>query len=136
MGTWFVLVCYVLAMYGISDIITQSIGPKYLFVKIRAWAESVGPNFGMLFRCMWCFPTNLGIVFSLFNWFFLPVYLTPFNMIFADYHGCWWFSLLVALLDGVFTGAICAYMFNIYDYIDKKTPIFEHDVDNDIINVD
>ena len=127
MSNWFILICYILALYGFSDIVTQSIGPGYIFLRLRQWAERIGPNIGMLFRCMWCFPTNAGIVFSLLNWFFLPIYISPFNMIFADYHGLWYMSLVAALLDGCFTGAICALIFNVYDYVDKSTPIFEDD---------
>ena len=125
MSNWFILICYILALYGFSDIVTQSVGPGYIFLRIRKWAERIGPNVGMLFRCMWCFPTNAGILFSLLNWFFLPIYISPFNMIFAEYHGIWYMSLVAALLDGCFTGAICALIFNVYDYVDKSTPIFE-----------
>ena len=127
MSNWFILVCYILALYGFSDIVTQSIGPGYIFLRIRQFAERIGPNFGMLFRCMWCFPTNAGILFSFLNWFFLPIYISPFNMIFADYHGLWYMSLVAALLDGCFTDAVCALIFNVYDYVDKSTPIFEDD---------
>ena len=125
MSNWFILICYILAIYGLSDIVTQSVGPKGVFVKLRAWAEHVGPNFGLLFRCMLCFPTNAGILFSLFNWFLLPIYISPFNMILAEYHNLWYMSILCALLDGCFTGAICAFIYNLYDFIDKSTPIFE-----------
>ena len=125
MSNWFILICYILALYGFSDIITQSVGPGYIFLRIRKWAERISPNVGMLFRCMWCFPTNAGILFSLLNWFFLPIYISPFNMIFAEHHGIWYMSLVAALLDGCFTGAICALIFNVYDYVDKSTPIFE-----------
>ena len=127
MSNWFILVCYILALYGFSDIVTQSIGPGYIFLRIRQFAERIGPNFGMLFKCMWCFPTNAGILFSFLNWFFLPIYISPFNMIFADYHGLLYMSLVAALLDGCFTGAVCALIFNVYDYVDKSTPIFEDD---------
>ena len=125
MSNWFILICYILALYGFSDIVTQSVGPGYIFLRIRKWAERIDPNVGMLFRCMWCFPTNAGILFSLLNWFFLPIYISPFNMIFGEYHGIWYMSLVAALLDGCFTGAICALIFNVYDYVDKSTPIFE-----------
>ena len=131
MSNWFILICYILALYGFSDIITQSMGPGYIFLKIRLLAERISPNLGMLFKCMWCFPTNAGIVFSLLNWFFLPIYISPFNMIFADYHNLWYMSLVAALLDGCFTGAICALIFNVYDYVDKSTPIFEDDNNNE-----
>ena len=59
-------------VYGMSVIFTQSIGPFNIFFRLRAWAERVGPNFGLLFKCMTCFPTNVGWVFSLFNWFVIP----------------------------------------------------------------
>lgn len=127
MSNWFILVCYILFIYGFSDIVTQSVGPGGIFIKIRAWAEHIGPNFGLLFKCMWCFPTNAGIIFSFFNWFLLPINISPFNMIFANYHGVWYMSFIVALLDGCFTGAICALIYNLYDFIDKSTPIFEDD---------
>lgn len=119
--SWFVLVCYLLFAYGISVIVTQSIGPFNVFFRLRAWSENVGDNFGMLFRCMTCFPTNVGWVFSLFNWFLLPIPISPFNMILAG-TDLWW---LAAIMDGCLTGGVCHFLWNLDDFIDKSTPVFE-----------
>jgi len=127
---WFILVCYICFAYGISYIVTNSYGPKNIFLRLREWAEDVGPNFGLLFRCMICFPTNVGILFSLFNWFLLPISITPFNMIFADYH-TWYMGLLAAFMDGCLTGGVCKVIYNIDDFIDKSTPVFMDEKDED-----
>lgn len=118
---WVIIICYLLFAYGTSVIVTQGIGPFNIFFRLREWADNISDNFGMLFRCMLCFPTNLGIVFSIFNWFCIPIALTPFNIILggSDY---WW---LAAIMDGALTGGVCHFLWNIDDYIDKSTPVFE-----------
>ena len=132
---WFILICYILMTYGLSVIVTQSIGPFNIFFRLRLWAEGIGDNFGYLFKCMLCFPTNLGIVLSLLNWFLLPsLGLTPFNIIFSDYHE-WYMCFPAALFDGCLTGGICRTLWNIDDFIDKSTPIFEETDEDDKIDV-
>ena len=121
--------------YGFSVIVTQSIGPFNIFFRLRLWAEGIGDNFGYLFKCMLCFPTNLGIVLSLLDWFLLPsIGLTPFNIIFSDYHE-WYMCFPAALFDGCLTGGICRTLWNIDDFIDKSTPIFEETDEDDKIDV-
>lgn len=119
--SWFILFAYIAFAYGISVIITQGEGPGSVFANIREWAEDKGDNLGLLFRCMLCMPTNVGIIFSLFNWFLLPIAITPFNMIFYGTN-FWW---LAAIMDGCLTGGICRFVYNIEDYIDKNTPDYE-----------
>lgn len=132
---WFILICYILMTYGFSVIVTQGIGPFNIFFRLRLWAEGIGDNFGYLFKCMLCFPTNLGIVLSLLNWFLLPsLGLTPFNIIFSDYHE-WYMCFPAALFDGCLTGGICRTLWNIDDFIDKSTPIFEETDEDDKIDV-
>lgn len=123
--SWFILFCYIFFVYGMSVIITQSVGPANIFFRLRMWAESVGPNFGLLFRCMLCMPTNIGWVFSLFNWFLLPIPISPFNMILCGTN-LWWLAMI---LDACFAGGVCHILWNIDDYIDKNTPIFEDEIE-------
>ena len=118
---WFILFCYIWFAYGMTVIVTQSIGPFYIFFRLRLWAERVSDNFGMLFKCSLCFPTNVGWVFSLLNWFLFPIPITPFNMI-LNGTGLWWLAMI---MDACVTGGICHLLWNIDDYIDKNTPIFE-----------
>ena len=124
--SWFILICYIFFVYGMSVIITQSIGPANIFFRLRMWAEIVGPNFGLLFRCMLCMPTNVGWVFSLFNWFLLPIPISPFNMILWGTN-LWWLAMI---LDACFAGGVCHILWNIDDFIDKSTPIFEDEFEN------
>lgn len=122
---WFGIFCYIFFAYGCSLIVTQSVGPFGIFIKWRTFTEAFSPNLGLLFRCMLCFPTNLGIVFSLINWFFISLPLTPFNFIFYGTN-LWW---LAALMDGCLTGGICHIIANIEDCIEKNTPIYEEEED-------
>jgi hypothetical protein len=136
---WFIFVCYILMTYGFSVIVTHGIGPFNIFFRLRLWAEEISDNFGMLFKCMLCFPTNLGIVLSLLNWFLLPNFgITPFNIIFDAMHWPWYLCFVAALFDGCLTGGVCAFIWNIDDYIDKSTPIFEEEEEhfNDRIDLD
>ena len=123
--SWFILFCYIFFLYGMSVIITKSVGPANIFFRLRMWAESIGPNFGLLFRCMLCMPTNIGWVFSLFNWFLLPIPISPFNMILCGTN-LWWLAMI---LDACFAGGVCHILWNIDDYIDKNTPIFEDEIE-------
>ena len=123
--SWFILICYILFAYGMTVIVTQGIGPFNIFYRLRLWADSISDNFGMLFRCTLCFPTNIGWVFSLFNWFLLPVAISPFNMI-LNGTNLWW---LAAIMDACLTGGICHFIWNVDDYVDKSTPVFEDEAD-------
>lgn len=118
---WVRIFCYIFAMYGLTVFVTSSLGPFNVFARLRIWAENVGDNFGYLFRCQTCFPANAGLLFSLFNWFVLPISITPFNLLFNGTN-LWW---LAALGDCCFTAATSRLLWNIDDYIDKNTPIFE-----------
>lgn len=125
--SWFVFFCYILFAYGFSVIVTQGIGPANVFFRLRMWADNIGDNFGMLFKCMLCFPTNLGWAFSLFNWFLLPIPITPFNMI-LNGTNLWWLAMI---MDACLTGGMCHFIWNLDDYIDKNTPIFEDEEVNE-----
>ena len=120
--TWLIIFAYTFFVYGISVLFTQSYGPANIFFRLRLWAGKVGDNFGMLFKCMTCFPTNVGWVFSLFDWFLVPgVAISPFNMILGG-TGLWWLAMI---LDACYCAGTCQLLWNIDDFIDKSTPIFE-----------
>jgi hypothetical protein len=124
---WFIIFCYIWFVYGISVIFTQGIGPFAIFLRIRKWTENIGTLTGMLFKCMLCFPTNVGWAMSLINWFLIPVKITPFNII-LNSTNLWWLAMI---LDACFAGGITHLIWNIDDYIDKNTPIFEDEEIND-----
>ena len=124
---WFIVFVYTFFVYGISVLFTQAIGPFNIFFRLRLWAESIGSNFGLLFKCMTCFPTNVGWVFSLFNWFLVPnVPISPFNIVLHG-TGLWWLAMI---LDACYCAGVCHILWNIDDYIDKNTPIYEDEVND------
>lgn len=122
---WFKVFCYIVFTYGVTIIFTEGIGPNGIFWRLREWAKGVGDNFGLLFTCPLCFGTNLGWMFSLFNWFCIPIPLSPFNTV-LNGTDLWWLAMI---LDACFTGATCRVLYNIDDYIDKITPRFENDTE-------
>lgn len=122
MSNWFILFIYTFFVYGMSVIITQGMGPKNIFFRLRMWANNIGPNFGLLFKCMLCMPTNVGWVFSLFDWFIIKnVAISPFNLLFNGTN-LWWLAMI---LDACYAGGICHILWNIDDFIDKNTPVYE-----------
>lgn len=126
--SWFILFCYIFFAYGLSVMFTNSIGPFRIFYHIRGIAEKIGPTWSYLLKCMFCFPSNVGWVFSLFNWFIVnQVLISPGNMILHG-TGFWW---LAAIMDACITGGICRLLWNIDDFIDKSTPIFDDNEDDD-----
>lgn len=122
--SFFILFAYIFAVYGISIMFTQGIGPFNIFFKIRFWADRISSNLGLLFKCMMCFPANVGWIFALLDWFcFSGVEISPFNMILWGTN-LWW---LAAILDACFCAGTCHILWNIDDYIDKNTPIYEEE---------
>lgn len=121
---WFITLVYVIAVYGLSNIIVFGEGPFYILEKWRKLMYNIHPNLGKLFSCMMCLPANLGWIISLIDWFFITsVAFTPFNMVFAG-TSLWWLAMI---LDMGFTSGICWLLYVIDDYFEKKTPTFEEE---------
>lgn len=123
---WFTIIVYILAVYGLSNIIVFGEGPFYILERWRELMYNIHPNIGKLFSCMMCLPSNLGWLISLIDWFLIPVIaFTPFNIVFAG-TGLWWLAMI---LDMGFTSGICWLLYVIDDYFEKKTSYYE-DVNN------
>lgn len=115
--------CYIFVAYGACNVIAFGSGPFRIFELLRDWSYSISDHFGKLFTCMMCLPANFGWIFSLVNWFFIPmVAITPFNIILGSYAGLWW---LAALCDGAFTTAVVYLLYVIDDFFEKKTQLLE-----------
>jgi len=120
--SWLILIIYTFAVYGIGILFTQMIGPFAIFFRLRLWANKISTNLGYMLKCMTCFPTNVGWVMSLVNWFLVPqVAITPFNMILRGTN-YWWLAMI---LDAAYCAGTCHIISNIDDFIDKSTPIYE-----------
>ena len=120
------VICYIFVAYGACNVIAFGSGPFRVFERIRMWSNGISEHFGQLFSCMMCLPANFGWIFSIVNWFLIPmVALTPFNIILGGYVGLWW---LAALCDGAFTTAIVYLIYVVDDFFEKKNEIMEREL--------
>ena len=119
---WFISICYILAVYGITNLFAFGTGPFYILEKWRNFAFRVSDNFGKLFTCFMCLPANIGWLSSLVNWFLFPeIRFTPFNIIFENTN-LWWLAMILDM--GIVSGC-CWLIYVIDDYFEKKTQFFE-----------
>lgn len=104
--------------YGLSSAIVYYSGPWDIFAKFR---ESVSDNekLSELFSCMFCLPTNIGIIMSLLNMMFSPNQaFTPFNAVFNCNQNFW---PLIIMFDAFYTGAIVSIIDTIVDRLSTQT---------------
>ena len=92
-----VIFVFMLAVYGISNILVYAEGPFRIFEKYRSFMHRLPSNIGDGAECMICTPTQVGIVLSLMDIFSKGVLFTPGNIIFGADH--WFFAILI---DGAF----------------------------------
>lgn len=129
MSCGLIIFCYCIVAYGISNIVVFGSGPFKIFEKIRYWSDYLDEHFGQLFSCMMCFPTNLGIVLSILNWFLIPIAFTPFNILLGAVPTLWW---LAAILDGAFTSGIVWLIHHVEEWFENQVITSgEKIVDND-----
>ena len=136
MSPWLIIFLYIIAVYGLSNMMVFGSGPFRIFEHIRGISSSISEHFGKLFSCMMCFPANVGLFLSLIDWFLLPsVAITPFN-IFLFGSGLWW---LAALLDCCFTSGITWRIHNFetfFENIANTNGTIEEIPNDDVIEVD
>lgn len=135
MSNWFILFLYCIAAYGFSNMMVFGSGPFRIFEHIRNITDRISEHFGSLFKCMMCFPANLGWVLSIIDWFLIKsISFTPFNILLAG-TGLWWLALI---LDCFFTSGIVWLMHNFesfFENLGQGNQIQEIEEDNDTINV-
>lgn len=93
------LIAYIIFSFGICELLVFFDGPLDIVEKFRRFCHWISPSFGKLFTCMACLSTWIGFIFSLINYFLVPIAFTPFNIILKD-TGMWW---LIIFMDGMFT---------------------------------
>lgn len=134
MSNWLIIFLYCIAAYGISNMVVFGSGPFRIFEHIRNITDRISEHFGSLFKCMMCFPANLGWILSLADWFFIKeIAFTPFNILLLG-TGLWWLALI---LDCFFTSGIVWLMHNFetfFENLGNANQQFEENND-DIINI-
>lgn len=135
MSNWMIIFLYCIVAYGFSNMMVFGSGPFRIFERIRNISDRISEHFGSLFKCMMCFPANLGWVLSIIDWFLIKsVALTPFNILLAG-TGLWWLALI---LDCFFTSGIVWLIHNFesfFENLGQGNQIQEIDDDNDTIDI-
>ena len=135
MSNWFILFLYCIAAYGFSNMMVFGSGPFRIFEHIRNITDKISEHFGSLFKCMMCFPANLGWALSIIDWFLIKsISFTPFNILLAG-TGLWWLALI---LDCFFTSGIVWLIHNFesfFENLGQGNQIQEIEEDNDTIEI-
>ena len=135
MSSGLIIVLYIFAVYGFSNMMVFGSGPFRIFEHIRNISNNINPHFGTLFSCMMCFPANVGLFTSLLDWFLLSnISITPFNMILYGTN-LWWLAII---LDCCLTSGCVWIIHNIesfFESIATGTSNIQEDDNNDIINL-
>ena len=133
MSPWLLIFIYLIAAYGLSNMMVFGNGPFRIFEHIRNLSSSISEHFGKLFSCMMCFPANVGLFFSLIDWFLIKdVAILPFNILLAG-TGLWWHA---AILDCCFKSVGVWLIHNVELFFETIAEGNEKPEQEDIINVD
>lgn len=90
-----VISVYLLAAYGMCNVLVYGTGPFDIIIKIHSLAGRIHHTFSDMLSCMMCTSTNLGWIMSLLNVFAFPyVPLTPMMVLFGS-SSPWWLTVII-----------------------------------------
>lgn len=115
MNSFVVLLIFIFATYGFTNMIVYLNGPFGVFEKIRKIASKIGPRVEELFSCMACCSTWVGILFNILNTcIFISIPFTPGCLIFGTN-----FSIISLLIDTVFTSGTVWILHNLEESFER-----------------
>lgn len=117
MNLMFYLFIYCIMVYGVCNAFVYFNGPFNIIDNFRNWIGSKNKTFEELFSCMFCLPTNVGLILSIIS-LLSGVYFTPFNILFCDFDCIW---PLTVIFDGFFTGGVVYLIHTIQQRIEGVT---------------
>ena len=111
----FKLIVYILAAYGLTEILVFFNGPFDIVEKFRKFAHWLHPKFGELFTCVACTSTWIGLILSALNYFLIDITVTPFNIILEETK-LWW---VIIFMDGMFTCGIVWLLYQLEEMLER-----------------
>lgn len=112
---FFTLFVYVFVAFAITEQFVFFNGPFGIYDKIRSIADDISPSLTELFSCMACLSTWIGIILSFINYMFIPIPITPFNII-LNTTDMWW---LILPLDAAFTCGTTWLLYRLEEMMDR-----------------
>ena len=124
-----ILLVFIFACYGFSNMIVYSSGPFGIFEHWRAFTEKIHSRIGELFGCMMCLPMWVGMFLSVVNIFVIPkntFIFTPMNaLLFPNYYPTpstefWVVSVIVILVDGAIASGTSWILHTIQEHFENN----------------
>ena len=135
MTTFALIIVYTIAVYGLSEMVVFGSGPFHIFEKWRNFTENINGHFGELFQCMLCFPTWVGLFFSLINVLFVPIAFTPACHMLGVGNNVL-VSVLTVLIDMVYAAGSCWLLYRFEECMDRHFNIEMDGDGEELIDVD
>lgn len=115
------LLSYILFSYGITTMLIYFNGPFDIIEYFRKTMYAIHPKLGELFQCPFCLSTWIGGLFSIINYLWIPIKITPFNMILAG-SGLWW---LIIPMDSFLTCGTVWLLHVLDEYLENNSKTYE-----------
>lgn len=115
------LLSYILFSYGITTMLIYFNGPFDIIEYFRKTMNAIHPKLGELFQCPFCLSTWIGGLFSIINHLWIPIKITPFNMILAG-SGLWW---LIIPMDSFLTCGTVWLLHVLDEYLENNSKTYE-----------
>lgn len=116
-----ILLSYILFSYGITTMLIYFNGPFDIIEYFRKTMNAIHPKLGELFQCPFCLSTWIGGLFSMINYLWIPIKITPFNMILAG-SGLWW---LIIPMDAFLTCGTVWLLHVLDEYLENNSKTYE-----------
>lgn len=115
------LLSYILFSYGITTMLIYFNGPFDIIEYFRKTMNAIHPKLGELFQCPFCLSTWIGGLFSIINYLWIPIKITPFNMVLAG-SGLWW---LIIPMDSFLTCGTVWLLHVLDEYLENNSKTYE-----------
>ena len=115
------LLSYILFSYGITTMLIYFNGPFDIIEYFRKTMNAIHPKLGELLQCHFCLSTWIGGLFSIINYLWIPIKITPFNMILAG-SGLWW---LIIPMDSFLTCGTVWLLHVLDEYLENNSKTYE-----------
>ena len=115
------LLSYILFSYGITTMLIYFNGPFDIIEYFRKTINAIHPKLGELFQCPFCLSLWIGGLFSIINYLWIPIKITPFNMILAG-SGLWW---LIIPMDAFLTCGTVWLLHVLDEYLENNSKTYE-----------
>ena len=113
------LFIFILACYGLSNMVVYSKGPLNIFENFRNKVSLISSNLGELFSCMMCFPFWAGVIISVLDIILINVTFTPFNMLFNGQTVDFVTIVVILVMDGIISSGTTWILHNIEEYFEQ-----------------